>query len=113
MTDQGIDFQLVPPCILPQCSQMSHAHLQEPPHFGAMQHGQGLPTPLVGSPTPQAILTLNLMRGSRINPKLSAWAQVNGNYDFNRIHIAPQGIRVLVYETPTVRASWSPHAVDG
>ena len=32
----------------------------------------------------QAELTLNLMRGSRINPKLSAWAQINGPYDFNR-----------------------------
>ena len=33
---------------------------------------------------PQAILTLNLLRNSRVNPKLSAWAYLHGNYDFNK-----------------------------
>jgi hypothetical protein len=52
---------------------------------------------------PQALLTLNLLRGSRINPKLSAYAQVHGTYDFNRTPIAPPGIRVLVHQKPSVR----------
>jgi hypothetical protein len=31
---------------------------------------------------PQAEISLNLLRGARLNPKLSAWAQVNGHFDF-------------------------------
>lgn len=61
---------------------------------------------------PQALLTLNLLRGSRINPKLSAFTQVNGIFDFNRTPVAPPGIRVLVHDKPSQRRSWSPHASD-
>ena len=42
---------------------------------------------------PQAELTLNLLRGSRINPKLSTWEQIHGRYDFNSTPIAPQALR--------------------
>jgi len=62
---------------------------------------------------PQAELTLNLLRGSRINPKLSAWAQLHGLYDFNHTPIAPPGMRVLVHEKPSIRQTWALHAVDG
>jgi hypothetical protein len=59
---------------------------------------------------PQAELTLNLLRGSRINPKLSAWEQLHGRYDFNRTPIAPPGIKVLAHEKASNRKTWSPHA---
>jgi hypothetical protein len=58
----------------------------------------------------QAELTLNILRGSRINPKLSAWEQIHGRYDFNKCPIAPPGIKVLAHEKPDNRATWSPHA---
>jgi hypothetical protein len=62
---------------------------------------------------PQALLTLNLMRGSRINPAHSAWSQIFGPYDFNSVPIAPPGIRVLVHERASTQGTWEPHAVDG
>jgi hypothetical protein len=62
---------------------------------------------------PQAELTLNLLRGSRINPKLSAWEQIHGRYDFNAHPIAPPGIRVLAHLKPAQRSTWSPHAFQG
>ena len=62
---------------------------------------------------PQAIISLNLLRGSRMNPKLSAYAQVFGAFDFNATPLAPPGIRVLVHEKPKDRGTWSPHALDG
>jgi hypothetical protein len=62
---------------------------------------------------PQALLTLNLLQGSCTNPKLSAYAQLNGHFDFNRTPIAPPGIRVLVHEKPSNRGTWAPHALDG
>jgi hypothetical protein len=61
----------------------------------------------------QATLTLNLMRGSRINPKHSAWSQLFGPYDFNATPLAPPGIRVLIHEKPDKRATFAPHAIDG
>jgi hypothetical protein len=41
---------------------------------------------------PQALLTINLLRGSRCNSKHSVWSQLYGPYDFNRYPIAPPGI---------------------
>jgi hypothetical protein len=55
---------------------------------------------------------LNLMRGSRINPKLSAWAQVHGTFELNRTPIGPPGCRVLAHDKPVNRTKWSPHGLD-
>lgn len=52
---------------------------------------------------PQSILTLNLMRQSRLNPRLSAEAQLNGAFDFNKTPLAPPGTRVIVHEKLIVR----------
>ena len=38
---------------------------------------------------PHCLLTLNLLRPSRINPKLSAYSQLHGAFDFNRTPLAP------------------------
>lgn len=48
-----------------------------------------------------------------MNPKLSAWAQVHGEFDYNCTPMAPPGIKVLVFEPPEIRQTWAPHAVDG
>lgn len=58
------------------------------------------------------MLTLNLLRASRINPKLSAYAAVFGQYSYNHTPIAPPGTHVLVHEKPDNHNSWAPHAVD-
>ena len=52
------------------------------------------------------LLTLNLLRQSRINNKLSAYAQVQGLYDFNKNPIAPAGCRVMILNHPNERGSW-------
>ena len=61
---------------------------------------------------PQCVLTLNLLRASRINPQLSAYAQVWGQFSYNNTPIAPPGCHVMVHEKPHQRASWGTHAVD-
>ena len=61
----------------------------------------------------QAVLTLNLLRLSRVNPNLSAWAYLFGNFDFNKSPLAPPGTRVVVHEKPLQRASWAFHGIDG
>jgi hypothetical protein len=61
----------------------------------------------------QAVITLNLMRGSRINPVHSAWSQLFGPYNFNKCPLAPPGTQVLVHEKSDTRKSWAPHASEG
>ena len=61
----------------------------------------------------QAVLTLNLLRSSRVNPQLSAHAYVFGNFDFNKTPLAPPGTKVVIHEKPQQRSSWAFHGVDG
>jgi hypothetical protein len=60
---------------------------------------------------PQADISFNLLRKTRINPRLSAYAQLNGHHHFIRAPMAPPGI--IAHKKPDQRASWAPHGVDG
>ena len=62
---------------------------------------------------PQCDITLNLLRSSRWQPNLSAYAATFGNFNFNQTPLAPQGTRVLVHKTTEQCASFAPHGVDG
>ena len=55
----------------------------------------------------QAELTLNLLRNARCNHRLSAWAYLNGNHDFNRHPLAPPGTKNIIHLKPSNRPSWS------
>ena len=61
---------------------------------------------------PQTIITLNLMQSSHFNPLLSAYAQVQGHFDYNRNPLALPGIKVMTHVNPDVRGSWDDHAVE-
>jgi hypothetical protein len=62
---------------------------------------------------PHAVITLNMLRTSRINPKLSAATHIYGQCDFNRAPMAPPGTRIIAHETPNRRRTWDPHGQDG
>jgi hypothetical protein len=62
---------------------------------------------------PQCLVTLNLLRRSRINLQLSAQAHINGAFDFNRTPLAPPGTKVIIHEKPATRGTWAPRAVEG
>ena len=59
-----------------------------------------------------ATTTLNLLRPSKLNPTLSAYAQLHGAFDFNRAPLAPPGCRSLIYKSPQHRASWNAKGLD-
>lgn len=109
-----IDYQLVPPR-LHRRNAAERAIRTFKNHFiaGLCSVDKNFPLHLWDKLLPQAELTLNLLRGSRLNPKLSAHAQVNGHFDCNRTPLAPPGIRVLVHIKPSERTTWSPHGADG
>merc|ERR1712086_181380 len=53
------------------------------------------------------------LRPSRINPRLSAYNQVWGNFDFSRTPLAPPGCKVVVHESPDRRESDAAHGKIG
>ena len=114
MVEEYIDFQLVPPG-LHRRNAAERAIRTFKNHFiaGLCNTAADFPLTLWDQLLPQALMTLNLLRTSRINPRLLAWSQVHGIFDFNRTPLVPPGTRVLVHEKPSLRGTWSPHAVDG
>jgi hypothetical protein len=62
---------------------------------------------------PQAELTLNLLRGSRLNPRISAWNALQDVYDFHAHPLGPPGCKVVILDPPNHRASWDAHGKEG
>ena len=62
---------------------------------------------------PQGQHTLNMLRPTRINPKILAFTFLEGMHNYDAVPFAPPGWRVLVYEDPQRRASWDPHGIEG
>ena len=61
----------------------------------------------------QANITLNFLRSSHRQPKLSACACLNGTFDFNQSLLAPPGTHVVVHVTPAQCHNMAPHGIDG
>jgi hypothetical protein len=61
----------------------------------------------------QAVMTLNMLRTSRLNPKPLAAKNIFGQYDFNRAPLASPGKRILAHEKPGRKRTWAPHGQDG
>ena len=53
-----------------------------------------------------------MLRTTRINPKLSAYAILEETYNFNNTPMAPPGTRAMVYIDPKMRCSWETLAKD-
>ena len=62
---------------------------------------------------PRAELTLNLLRGTYIDPKFSTWEQLHGRYDINQTLMAPPGTKVLTHLKPNQQGTWAFHAAEG
>jgi hypothetical protein len=113
MHDKHVHFQLVPPGMHRRNAAERAIHTFKN-HFIASfcSVNKDFPIHLWVCLLLQALLSLNLLRGSRLNPKLSAWAQLHPNFEFNPTPIAPPGFFVIVHEKPDKHTSWSPHGVD-
>jgi hypothetical protein len=116
ITDKGIDYQLASP----------HDHRLNPAeraiqtfknHVISILHGcdNKFPAWLWCQIIPQVVTTLNMIRRSRINPKLSAYTQIFGVFDYNRTPLAPIGTRTVVHQRTTQqgRTTFADHGVIG
>jgi hypothetical protein len=62
---------------------------------------------------PQAEITLNLLRTSRLHPQLSAAAHFHGLVDYNKTAFAPPGYKIIAHEKPGKLHTWAPHGQHG
>jgi hypothetical protein len=101
---QNITFQVVPPYIHRRNSA-ERAIRSFKDHLIARlcSTDKSFPMHLWDRLLPQAVTTLNMLRTSRINPKLSAATHIFGQYDFNRAQMAPPVTRNIAHETPNRR----------
>ncbi len=115
LDDENINFELTPTG-LHRRNLAERAIQTFKNHFisGLCSTHPDFPLNLWDKLLPQCEITLNLLRSSRINPHLSAYAQLHGNFDYNATPLAPPGMKVLVHERPLERgSSWSPHNTEG
>jgi hypothetical protein len=111
---QDITFQLVPPYSHRRNSaERASRSFKDHLIAGLRSTDKSFPMHLWDRILPQAVITLNMLRTSRINPKLSAATHIFGQYDFNRAPLAPPGTRIIAHETPVRRRTWAPHGQDG
>jgi hypothetical protein len=62
---------------------------------------------------PQAEITLNLLRTSRLHPQLSAAAHFHGLVDYNNTAFSPPGCKIIAHEKPGKQQTWDPHGQHG
>ena len=90
MNKEKINFQLVPPHIH-RANLAERAIQTYKNHFKAGLAAVDPDFPLAewDMLIPQANIILNLLRASRVNPQLSAYAYLFGEFDYNKTPIAP------------------------
>jgi hypothetical protein len=109
-TANDVDYQLVPPhCHRRNAAKRAIRTFKE--HFvaGLSSVDPTFPLHLWERLLPQAEITLNLLRTSRLHPQLSAAAHFHGLVDYNKTDCAPPGCKIIAHEKPGKRRTWAPH----
>jgi virulence-associated protein VapD len=113
-TANDIAYQLVPP----NCHQRNAAERAiraSKEHFvaGFSSVDPSFPMHLWDRLLPQAEITLNLLRTSRLHPQLLVAAHYHGLVDYNKTAFAPPGCKIIAYEKPGKWRTWAPHRHHG
>jgi hypothetical protein len=113
-TINDIDYQLVPPHCH-RCNATERAIRTFKEHFvaGLSSVDPAFPLNLWDRLLPQAEITLNLLRTSRLHPQLSTAAHFHGLVDYNKTAFAPPGCKIIAHEKPEKRRTWAPHGQHG
>jgi hypothetical protein len=113
-TANDVDCQLVPPhCHRRNSAERAIRNFKE--HFmaGLSSVDPTFPLHLWDRLLPQAEITLNLLRTSRLHPQLSAAAHFHVLVDYNKTSFAPPGCNIIAHEKPGKRRTWAPHGQHG
>jgi hypothetical protein len=113
-TVNDIAYQLVPPhCHRRNAAERAIMTFKE--HFVASLSSvdPSFPMHLWDRLLPQAEITLNLLRTSRLHPQLSAAAHYHGLVDYNKTAFAQPGCKIIAHEKPGKRRAWAPRGQHG
>ena len=113
MTSSDVNFQLVPP----------HFHRSNPAERAIRTFKNYFIAGLCGVDSnfpiqywcqllPQAGAALNMLRSSRLNPKLSIYAPLKRAFDYKKTPLSSPDTKVSLHETSTQHKSWAPHGVE-
>eukprot|EP00804_Cyclotella_cryptica_P021956 CCRYP_000903-RA/>CCRYP_000903-RA protein AED:0.16 eAED:0.16 QI:0/0/0/1/1/1/4/0/960 len=109
-----MSLELVPPgCHRRRAAEVAIRNFKS--HFLSVLAGvaDDFPLKLWDKLLPQAEITLNLLRQSNATPTVSAYAHLNGPFDYNKMPLAPMGCNAQVHEKTDSRGTWAFHSVDG
>eukprot|EP00804_Cyclotella_cryptica_P002334 CCRYP_004053-RC/>CCRYP_004053-RC protein AED:0.43 eAED:0.24 QI:0/-1/0/1/-1/0/1/0/513 len=113
-TKYRMEYELVPPgCHRRNAAEVAIRNFKA--HFLSIIAGTAddFPLRLWDKLLPQAEITINLLRQSNSTPTVSAYAHLNGPFDYNKMPLAPMGCNVQVHEKSDARGTWAFHSVDG
>ena len=114
LTSNKVKFQLAPPHIhRTNAAERAIRTFKDHLLAGLASLDPNFPMHLWDRLLHQATLTLNLLRPARLNPKLSAYAFLNGAFNYMATPLAPPGIRVEIHEKPNNRPSFGYHSTSG
>ena len=107
-------IELVPPgCHRCNTAEVAIQNFKE--HFLSVLAGTAtsFPPKLWDRLLPQAEVTIYLLRQYNATPNVSAYANLSGTFDYNKMPLAPMGCEAQVHEKTDKRGMWAYHSVDG
>jgi hypothetical protein len=113
-TEKEMSYQLVPPhCHRTNAAKRAIRTFKEHFKAGLATINTDLPAHLWERLFPQAEITLNLLRSSRLHPQLSAAAHYHGLVDYSKTAFGPPGCKITAHEKPSQRSTWADHGQPG
>jgi hypothetical protein len=96
-TEKEMNYQLVPPhCRITNAAETAIRTFKEHLKSGLATVDPDFPIHLRDRLLPQAEITLNLLRASRLHPQLSASAHYHGLIDYNKTAFGPPGCKISI-----------------
>jgi hypothetical protein len=109
-TEKEMNYQLVPPhCHRENAAERPIIIFKEHFKVGLAAVDPAFPIHLWDRLLPQAEITLNLLRSSRLHPQLPAAAHYHGHIDYNKTAFGPPGCKIIAHQKPSKRRTWASH----
>jgi hypothetical protein len=107
-------YQLVPPhCHRTSAAERAIRTFKEHFKSGLATVDPEFPIHLWDRILPQAEITLNLLRASRLHPQLFTAAHYHGLIDYNKTAFGPPGCKIIAHEKPSQICTCAAHGQPG
>lgn len=114
MLSKNVKFQLVPPLIHRKNStERAMRTWKEHTKSVISTFDPHLPLQIWYQYTEAIDLQLNMLRASRLHPKISGQYHLNGEFDYKRTPMVPLGTKATIFIPPKDRKTWDYHALEG